>query len=152
MASADRSDDAFRRALDEVRCDPQTRPDERGSPNRGAGFGVRLDLGPERGGGGEARWGLALGWADEAPAPRARATPSRSPDPAPASADVAEAVACELGFATGMTAEALTERWRAFVWLNHPDRQPAHARDRANARVAVANALYDQARRGLRRA
>jgi hypothetical protein len=46
----------------------------------------------------------------------------------------------------------LTERWRAFVWRNHPDRQPAHARDRANARVAAANALYDQARRGLRRA
>jgi hypothetical protein len=46
----------------------------------------------------------------------------------------------------------LTRRWRAFVWRNHPDRQPVHARERGNIRVAIANTLYDQARRELKRA
>jgi hypothetical protein len=43
----------------------------------------------------------------------------------------------------------LAARWRNFVWRNHPDRQPFEARERANARVAIANTLYDRARRAL---
>jgi hypothetical protein len=150
MAPVDSSGDAFRRALEAVRLGACAKPDEEGSSILGPGPGVRLDLGPERGGGGEARWGLAMDWADEAPAPQALAPRRLSPDRAPVSTDVADDVARELGFAAGMTAEAMTQRWRTFVWRNHPDRQPAHARDRANARVAAANALYDQARRRRR--
>jgi len=48
-----------------------------------------------------------------------------------------------------VTLDQLTSRWRNFVWRNHPDRQPLNARERANARVAIANMLYDGARREL---
>ena len=48
-----------------------------------------------------------------------------------------------------LTLGQLTSRWRDFVWRNHPDRQPVDARERANARVAIANTLYDRARREL---
>ena len=48
-----------------------------------------------------------------------------------------------------MTPGQLASRWRNFVWRNHPDRQPFEARERANARVAIANTLYDRARRKL---
>jgi hypothetical protein len=152
VAFLDLSGDAFRRTLDEVRRRARLRPYEEGSSTLAPGLGARFDLGPERGGGGEARWGLAMNWADEAPAPHGLAARTVSPDRGPVSSEVADDVARELGFAAGMTAEALTKRWRSFVWRNHPDRQPAHARERANARVAAANALYDQARRGQRRA
>jgi hypothetical protein len=48
-----------------------------------------------------------------------------------------------------VTPDQLAARWRNFVWRNHPDRQPARERDHAGARVAIANALYDRARREL---
>jgi hypothetical protein len=51
--------------------------------------------------------------------------------------------------AASPTPNQLASRWRDFVWRNHPDRQPREARERANARVAIANTLYEQARRGL---
>ena len=66
--------------------------------------------------------------------------------------DMAATIASELGVGAGVTEGQLTRRWRAFVWRNHPDRQPVHARERANIRVAIANTLYDQARRDLTRA
>ena len=151
MAALDRAGDAFRRALDEIRSGPQPTADDAGPQLHSLGFGAPLNLGPAQGGGGEARWGLAMNWTDEPPGPEARPTRAGPPDSAVA-AEIAAAVARELGIGAGLTADALTKRWRAFVWRNHPDRQPAHARERANARVAVANALYDQACRSLRRA
>jgi hypothetical protein len=63
--------------------------------------------------------------------------------------DTIAAIAEELGIGAALTRRQLTLRWRDFVWRNHPDRQPEHARDRATARVAVANALFDRARREL---
>jgi hypothetical protein len=152
MTYGDRFGDAFRRALDEARRPPWPQPEMGQAPIARPGFGARFDLAPARGGGGEARWGLAMAWADESRPPRVPATHLLTLDPVPASTDVAEAVACELGVGAGLSAEALTERWRAFVWRNHPDRLPACERERAKARVAVANALYDRARRQLRRA
>ena len=93
-----------------------------------------------------------MDWADQ-PSPRPHAP--RAVDPVPhgdlTKSDLAEAVARELGFGACRTADALARRWRAYVWRNHPDRQPQHGREHANARVAVANALYDSARRALRR-
>lgn len=141
MDLLDPSGDAFAHALDEAGRRAPEPKDEPARPVIGA-FGLSFEVGPERGGGGEMRWARARDWADEPPAPLAI-------HPAPPSGDVAESVARELGFSAGMTAHALTERWRAFVWLNHPDRQPLEARDCANARVAAANALYDGARRRL---
>ncbi|SRR5271165_3682419 len=144
----DRPGDAFRRELEIASRRPQSNPDNQCVAVPSPGLVFRLDFGPARGGGGEARWGLAMEWADE---PQPKASLARTPtlDSAPP-ADVEEAVARELGLGVCLTADALAERWRAFVWRNHPDRQPVHARERANARVAIANALYDSARRALR--
>ena len=142
--------DVFRRALDETCRVPPTQREEKGGLNTGARLGACFDFPPADGGGGEARWDQAMEWADEPPAFLAPTAPKLPSDPASASADVAETVARELDFRAGLPAKTLTERWRAFVWRNHPDRQPAHAREQANARVAVANALYDRARRALR--
>ncbi len=141
MDLIDWSGDAFARALDEAGRRASEPRDEPAASVIGA-FGLSFEVGPERGGGGETRWARAREWAGDPPAPLAA-------HPTPPYADVAESVTRELGFSAGMTAHALTERWRAFVWLNHPDRQPPEARERANARVAAANALYDRARRGL---
>jgi hypothetical protein len=88
-------------------------------------------------------------WADEPRPPCAPPTHRPAFEPASEPASIADAVAQELGFGAKLSAEALTMRWRAFVWRNHPDRQPAHDRERATARVALANALYDRARRAL---
>lgn len=139
----------FDQALDEAR-----RSGEAASADRGldsfmtAKVRARVDFGREHGGGGEARWGLAMNWVDE-PNERLASTAASAPRPAPASADTAETIASELGVAVALTERQLRRRWRAFVWRNHPDRQPADARDEANARVAIANMLYDQARRQL---
>jgi hypothetical protein len=56
-------------------------------------------------------------------------------------------IATELGLGEALTLDQLTSRWRDFVWRNHPDRQPVDVRERANTRMAIANTLYDQARR-----
>ena len=149
MAFDDRSGDVFRRALDEACRVTGTRREDKHAPFTGSRLGVCFDF-ASAGGGGEARWNLAMEWADEPPPFPAPMAPKLPSDPAPASSNLAGTVARELDFRAGLSAEALTERWRAFVWRNHPDRQPAHAREWANARVALANALYDRARRGLR--
>jgi hypothetical protein len=67
--------------------------------------------------------------------------------PASGRTDTLGEIANELDFETAQTLGQLASRWRRFVWRNHPDRQPIEARDRANVRVATANALYDRARR-----
>lgn len=148
----DGTGDAFRRALDEALRAQSPPSEEKRARIAGAKLDLCFDLPPTGGRGGKALWDLATEWTDDPASPRA--PPTRWPmsrslrDPAGA----AEAIAQELGFSAGLTAEALAARWRAFVWRNHPDRQPAHARERANARVAVANALYDLARCALRSA
>jgi hypothetical protein len=107
-----------------------------------------VDFGPELGAGGEGRWGRAMDWTDELDArsppatTKARATAQLSLD--------AEAIARELGVGVVGTEPELKRQWRAFVWRNHPDRQPADAREQAAARVAIANMLYDRARRTLK--
>ena len=67
----------------------------------------------------------------------------------PNPADTPAEIAAELDLAGPLSGDELASRWRNFVWRNHPDRQPAHERDRAGARVAIANALYDKVRREL---
>jgi hypothetical protein len=103
------------------------------------------NLAPLRGSGGEARFGLALEWTDD-PADRQRRQAPASTEEA--ALDPAE-IAVELGLSGPLTQDQLVSHWRDFVWRNHPDRQPAHARKSANARVAIANTLYDRARREL---
>jgi hypothetical protein len=137
--------DAFQRALDEARRNDRE-IDDGGFPPR-PNVRAPVDFGPALGPGGEARFGLALDWTvapAEPPAPRA-------PDTAPPHADAPNEIADELGLAAGLTLDELASRWRSFVWRNHPDRQPIEARERANARVAIANALYERARREFAR-
>ena len=145
---SDPSSDAFQRALDEAAGNDRAPDDE--APARGARVrGVAFGAAP--GSGGKARFGLALDWADE---PADRPPPPRPPprEPDARSGDTPAEVAAELGLGVGLTLDQLTSRWRAFVWRNHPDRQPAGARAQANTRVAIANTLYDQARRELAKA
>ena len=75
--------------------------------------------------------------------------PLRPSEPPARPEDTPAEIAAELGLAGPLTLDQLAARWRDFVWRNHPDRQPAHARQLANARVAIANTLYDRARREL---
>jgi hypothetical protein len=142
---ADRRSDAFERALDKAgRRD--NAPDDSGAGPTGGARVRGVAFGPAPGSGGRARFGLALDWTDEptdlAPPPQ---TPSR--EPAGRSGDTSAEIATELGLSAALTLDQLTSRWRDFVWRNHPDRQPAAAREGANRRVAIANTLYDRARR-----
>jgi hypothetical protein len=147
---SDYSSDAFQRALDEARRKDRALNDDSGATQRPrvrAGLAFR----PAQGSGGEARFGLAMDWTDEPadrPARRRQAPPregARCPGDTPAE------IAAELGLGAPLTLTELTSRWRDFVWRHHPDRQPLDARERANARVAIANALYEQARREFSR-
>jgi hypothetical protein len=151
MTSHDRGGQAFRLALDEAARAAQRKLECPFAPMARIWSSAGFDLAPASAGS-EARWALAIEWEDELSTPTMPPLLALQSNPAPASADLAEAVADELGFVAGLTEEALARRWRAFVWRNHPDRQPACARERANARVALANALYDQARRAIRHA
>jgi len=110
-----------------------------------------LDIGPARCGGGEARWGLAMSWTAAQDETMASTLPPAGEAPL-LHRDAPELIAAELGIGTPASAHDLRLRWRTFVWRNHPDRQPAGARERANARVAIANSLYQSARRQLRQA
>jgi hypothetical protein len=148
---SDRRTHAFQRALDEA-----GRKD-RASHDSGAGLtgGARVRgvaFGAAPGSGGKARFGLALDWTDEpvSPPPPPPQPPPR--EPARHSHDTSAEIAREIGLGAALTLDQLTSRWRDFVWRNHPDRQPEAARERANARVAIANTLYDRARRDLAKA
>jgi curved DNA-binding protein CbpA len=94
----------------------------------------------------KARFGLALEWTDE---PTDPAPPPQTPprEPVGRSGETSAEITAELGLSAALTLDQLTSRWRDFVWRNHPDRQPVAARERANRRVAIANTLYDRARR-----
>jgi hypothetical protein len=142
---------AFQLALDEAARAAQREFECPFAPVARVWSGAGFDLAPASSGS-EARWALAMEWEDEPSTRTMPPTVALQSNPALASADLAEAVADELGFVASLTEEALARRWRAFVWRNHPDRQPADVRERANACVALANALYDQARRAIRHA
>jgi hypothetical protein len=147
---SDRRTDAFQRALDEAGRKDRAPDDSGAGPTGGARVrGVAFARAP--GSGGKARFGLALDWTDETVSPL---PPPRPPprEPAGRSGDPSIDIAAELGLDAALTLDQLTSRWRDFVWRNHPDRQPEAARERANARVAIANTLYDRARRDLAKA
>jgi hypothetical protein len=145
---SDRLSDAFQRALDEAARDDR-------APNEGQTAATArmrsVAFGAPPGSGGRARFGLALDWADE-PANPAPPPQPRPRQPVGPPGDPSAEIAAELGIGAPLTLEQLTARWRDFVWRNHPDRQPADACAQANARMAIANALYDRARRQLVRA
>jgi hypothetical protein len=145
----DRRNDSFQRALDEARRQDRTPNDDGSGPAGGPRVRASLEFGSAQGSGGEARFGLALEWTDEPPDRAGRQTPASTDEAAANSADTPAEIAAELGLPGPLTPDQLGSRWRKFVWRNHPDRQPAHARERANARVAIANTLYDRARREL---
>jgi hypothetical protein len=147
---SDRRNDAFQRALDEAGREDRA-PDDSGAGPTG-GFRVHgVTFGAAAGSGGKARFGLALDWTDE---PADRPPPPQPPlrGPVEHSSDPSTEIATELGLGTALTLGQLASRWRDFVWRNHPDRQPEAARERANSRVAIANTLYDRARRNLAKA
>jgi hypothetical protein len=147
---SDRGRDAFERALDEALRKDRAWYDGLGpSPSPRMRVGVALARAP--GSGGAAQFDLAMDWTDEPtdlPAP-----PQLPPREATGrSGDTPTEIERELGFGAPLTLDELTSRWRDFVWRNHPDRQPVVARERANIRVAIANALYERARRRLAKA
>ncbi len=142
--------DAFQRALDEAASNDRA-PSDDGPGTTGVARVRGVAFGAAPGAGGKARFGLALDWTDELvsppppPQPPPRQRPMRSGHP---SAEIAT----ELGLGAALTLDQITSRWRDFLWRNHPDRQPPDARTQANARVAIANTLYDRARRELAKA
>jgi hypothetical protein len=147
-------DHAFQRVLDEARRESSAASEDSFEPARAPRLRAGLAFGPADGSGGRARFGLALDWADE-PADRPPPPPRPAPRPLPReaawrSADTPAEIAAELGLGGALTLAELTSRWRDFVWRNHPDRQPLETRSQANARVAIANALYERARRELK--
>jgi hypothetical protein len=144
-----RRSDAFELALDEARQKDRAPDDDGSGSARGLRLRAGVAFGPALGSGGAARFDLALDWTDE-PADRPAAPPQPpAREAAKHSSDTSAEVAAELGLAAPLTLGQLASRWRNFVWRNHPDRQPLEQRERANARVAIANALYERARRKL---
>jgi hypothetical protein len=147
---SNRHSDAFQRALDQAGRKDRELNDDGAGPTRGAR--VRgVAFGPAAGSGGKARFGLALDWTAEPadrPAPPQPPPPQTQPRVPPArTGETSAEIATELGLGAALTLDQLTSRWRDFVWRNHPDRQPVEVRERANTRVAIANTLYDRARR-----
>jgi hypothetical protein len=144
----DRRSNAFQRALDEAGRKDRAPNDD--GPGLTGGARVRgVAVGAPPGSGGKARFGLALDWTDEPTDPPAPPPLPPPREPAERPGDTSAEIATELGFDAALTLGELAYRWRDFVWRNHPDRQPLDARERANARVAIANTLYDRARREL---
>jgi hypothetical protein len=149
---SDRRSDAFQRALDEARRKDRAPNHDGAGPTQRPRVGGGVAFGPAPGSGGKARFGLALDWTDEPadrPAPQPQAPPREA---AHYLGDTPAEIATELGLGVALTLGELASRWRDFVWRNHPDRQPLEARERANARVAIANTLYDRARRKVAKA
>jgi len=149
MARLNCSNQTFQRALDEAgRGEPAASDGDR-PPLTRPSWRVWADFGTARGGGGEARWDLAMDWTAGPATPLTPAAPARPSEPEPSSLEMTAAIARELGVGANLTRRQLTSRWRDFLWRNHPDRLPAHDCERANLRVAVANALHDRALRDL---
>jgi hypothetical protein len=145
---SDRSRDSFERALDEARRAYRAPNNDGAGPNRRPRMRTGVAFAQAPGSGGEARFGLALDWTDELTDPPAPPQPPRR-EAALRCGDTPAEIGSELGLGASLTLAELTSRWRDFVWRNHPDRQPLDARERANIRVAIANAPYERARRKL---
>jgi hypothetical protein len=145
---SDRRSEAFERALDEAEGKDRAPDDSDPAPTLRPRMGAGMPLGSALPSGGEARFGLALDWTDEPPdqPPPPQAPPLERARPP---ADTQAEIAAELGLGAPLSPGELASRWRDFVWRNHPGRQPLEAREAANARVALANALYERARREL---
>ncbi len=131
---SDRRNDEFQRALDEARRQDRALNDDGSGPTGGPRIRGGLEFGPPPGSGGEARFGLALEWTDEPTDQLGRHAPASMEEAPPNLEDTPAEIAAELGLCGPLTLDQLASRWRNFVWRNHPDRQPAHARKRANAR------------------
>jgi|SRR5208337_2278126 len=149
MARIDRSGEAFLRALDEAGRSLLAAAEDDPPPPRPNAPSPSVYLGPGQGGGGEARWSFAMQWTDESVALLARPASEPAREPEASRSEMESAIAEELGLGAALNPQQMAARWRDFLWRNHPDRQPAHDRGRAGARVAIANALYDEARREL---
>lgn len=139
--SADRG---FLKALAEAECGAAAAPGDcprsrRPDPPACIGFS-------SANGAGAALWDFATEWTDEPTHPIARPASSTTFVSDSMASDLAS-IAEELGLGGTLTPQQLASRRRDFLWRNHPDRQPAHARARADERVALANALYDTAQR-----
>lgn len=134
---------SFQAALDEAEREPQASGDE---ATNGPRMRAPIDLVSELDGGAKARFDLAVDWMDE-PVDGAGA---QAPLVAASSKNLTiDEIAEQLGVGATISLEEVRQRWRDFVWRNHPDRQPADEREGANMRVAQANALYEEARRNL---
>jgi hypothetical protein len=146
---SDRGDDAFQCALDEAGRTDRVLKDDGAGSTRGLRMRAGVAFARAPGSGGEERFGLALDWTDEPADKPAREAQARPCEAACLRVDTPAEIAAELGLGAPLTPAQLASRWRDFVWRNHPDRQPIEGRERANARMAIANALYQGARRKL---
>jgi hypothetical protein len=145
---ASREDETFQWALDQARQDARAATDANPPPQPGRNICAAIEVG-RRQGGGEAQWSLAMQWTHEPPKALAPSAPDPDCRPEAFPSEMTAAIAEELGLETALTSRELASRWRDFLWRNHPDRLPSNARGRAGARAAIANALYDEARRKL---
>ena len=143
----DRGDQAFLRALDDAGGGRPPASETRPLPRRPEATAC-IGFSSGEGGGGAALWDFATEWTDERTPPPAQPATAATCEPNLSESDLAT-IAQELGVGATLTLRELASRRRDFIWRNHPDRQPVHARGRAGARVALANALYDAARRKL---
>ena len=146
---SDRLSEAFERALDEAGAKGHAPDDGGPAPTKRPRIGAGVPLGSAPPSGGEARFGLALDWTDE-PLDRPEAAASFAARRRPALPPTRRRRSPpNSASARRSTPGELASRWRDFLWRHHPDRQPPEGRERANARVAIANTLYEQARRAL---
>src|SRR5271165_2526807 len=150
MTTPGPASDSFQRALNEASRKNRATADD-WPPGPASGLKVRspVSVVSPLGGGAAERWGLAMDWAGEPDEETGAPAAALSDDQPSPGADTPEAIANEMGLGDSLTQYDLTRRWRGFVWRNHPDRQPEAQRRRATARVAIANTLYDQARRAF---
>jgi len=138
--------ESFQRALEEARGNQLDADVEDGGQRaRSPNVLAQLAFPSANEAAGKACWEEAMAWATDTAQPPVAGSPSPGLRPE-ASADSPD----ELGLTPDLTDAELRRLWREFVWRNHPDRQPPGARRGADARVAAANALYDQARRKMR--
>jgi hypothetical protein len=144
---SDRRSDAFQRALAEALRRDGDQNDDGSGPALRPRMRAGLEFGPAPSSGGEERFGLGLDWTGESSSEAGPQAQDRARQAASCDEDTPAEIAKELGLGATMTSGQLASRWRNFVWRNHPDRQPLDVRERANARVAIANTLYDRARR-----
>jgi hypothetical protein len=120
MAQVDRTGQAFLLALEEAQRSAPAVIESWAEPLRPEAQ-VSAAFSSDRGGGGEARWDLAMQWTDELAVPLARPASGPADEADVSRPETATAIAEELGLGTAATQRQLA-RWRDFIWRNHPDR------------------------------